>query len=179
MDKKDLLILAIGVGITCFFAILAILASGKKPVYKKKGQLLLVNEQRFLQAALQALPPDLLLTAKVRLLDLVSSHNAASGKSLDRDLADFSVDFVMIDRTTSEVKLCIEMDSESQSASERIAKNTMISRALRRAGIPHVRLPLVRFYDPVRLRQIFRDALREADQNIQTPAGKAATKPTK
>ncbi len=162
LNNHTLLIIAIGVGLTCLFAILAILASGKKPVYRRRGRLLLLNEQRFMVAALQALPDDSILTMKVRLIDIISSTSAKTGKNLDHDLLGLNVDFVLLDRETTEVKLCIEMIMEGRSN----ASSALLGRALRRAGIPHLKLPLVRFYDPVRLRQIFRDALRE----VQTAA---------
>lgn len=95
----------------------------------------------------------------MRLLDIVSAVDANSGKTVEAHLADYVVDFVLVDRMTTNVKLCIEMDAESASASERLQKNTFVSRALRKAGIPHLRLPLVRYYDPVRLRQIIRETL--------------------
>lgn len=140
-------------------AAIAILASRKKPLYKKKGQLLLLNEQRFLTALLQALPSNTIVSVKVRLLDIVSVTHHVTGKNLDHELADYSVDFVLLDRETTNVKLCIEMDMDSKTASERMARNTHISRALRKAAIPHLRLPLVRFYDPLRLRQVIESTL--------------------
>lgn len=160
MDKQELLYLSIGVGLTSFFAILAILSSGKKTVFKKKGQLLLVNELRFLTAALLALPTDSIMTFKVRLLDLVACKSATSGKNMDRELADYSVDFVIVDRNTSEPKLCIEMLMEGRDTSG----EAMIARALRKSGIPHLKLPLVRYYDPIRLRQLFTGAMSEQAQ---------------
>jgi hypothetical protein len=159
VTEQTLLFISGGTGILSFLAIFAMLASRKKPVYKKKGQLLLLNEQRFLTALFQALPADTILSFKVRLLDIVTASNATTGKSLEAELADYCVDFVLLDRATTAVRLCIEMDTESHSAAERLNKNTMISRALRRAGIPHLRLPLVRYYDPIRLRQILREAI--------------------
>lgn len=145
-------------GVLLLLAVVAIVASRRKPIYRKRGQLLLLNEQRLLVALLQALPSDTILTFKVRLLDIVSAVDA-KGRTVDDHLADYCVDFVLVDRITTDVKLCIELDSESQSASERLNKQTLVSRALRRASIPHLRLPLVRFYDPVRLRQVIREQL--------------------
>lgn len=155
MDQKDLLYISVAVGFLSFFAILAILAGGKKTVFKKKSQLLLVNELRFFTAAMQALPPDSIMTFKVRLLDLVACKSASGGKNVDKEFADYSVDFVIVDRNTSEPKLCIEMLMEGRDTSG----STMVARALRKAGIPHLKLPLVRFYDPIRLRQLFTGAM--------------------
>lgn len=147
-------------GITSFFAILAILTSGTKTIFKKRGQLLLVNELRFFTAAMQALPAGCIMTFKVRLLDLVACKSASGGKNMDRDLADYSIDFVIVDRNTSEPKLCIEMLMEGRDTSGEV----MIGRALRKAGIPHLKLPLVRYYDPIRLRQLFIGAMSEQAQ---------------
>jgi hypothetical protein len=157
--SENIYLIAGGIGVLVLLAIIAIVASRKKPVYKRRGQLLLLNEQRFLVALLQALPADTILTFKVRLLDLVSAVDSKSGASMDDDIADYCVDFVLVDRNTTSVRLCIEMDHESQSAAERLNKNTMISRSLRKAGILHLRMPLVRYYDPARVRQVIRDAL--------------------
>jgi uncharacterized protein DUF2726 len=157
--EDNVTFIAIGIVVLIAMAGIAIYASTRKPVYRRKGQLLLLNEQRFLVALLQALPSDTILTFKVRLLDIVTAVNAKSGKAMDDILADYCVDFVLVDRNTTDVRLCIEMDMESQDASERLNKNTHISRALRRAGVPHIRLPLVRFYDAVRVRQVIREAL--------------------
>lgn len=159
MLAKDTLFIAIGIVVLIIMAGIAIYASTRKPVYNRKGQLLLLNEQRFLVALMQALPADTILAFKVRLLDIVSASHAKTGKAMDEHLRDYCVDFVLVDRNTTDVRLCIEMDMESQNAAERLSKNTHISRALRRAGVPHIRLPLVRFYDPVRIRQIIRETL--------------------
>ena len=164
LNNHTLLIIAIGVGLTCCLAILAILASGKKPLYRRRGRLLLLNEQRFMVAALQALPPDSILTMKVRLVDIISSTSAKTGKNLDSDLFEYNVDFVILDRESTQVRLCIEMIMEGRSN----ANSALLGRALRRAGIAHLKLPLVRFYDPARLRQIFQDALREAGTSSPT-----------
>lgn len=169
MIKDNIVYIAIGIGVAVLLAVVAIFASRKKPVFKKKGQLLLLNEQRFLIALLQAMPSDMILSFKVRLLDIVSSFDKNSGKNLDEELADFSVDFVLVDRNTCDVRLCIEMDHESKSASERLNKNTMISRSLRRAGIAHVRMPLVRYYDPTRIRQVIRETMSAHANTVQQP----------
>ncbi len=159
MLTNNLTLVSVIAGILFILAMIAIAASFKKPVYRRKGQLLLLNEQKFLAALMLALPPDTIATFKIRLLDIVTVHDGRNGRSLDGDLADYSVDFVLVDRNTSDVKLCIEMDMDSKTSSERLARNTFISRALRRAGIPHLRLPLVRYYDPARLRQVLVEAM--------------------
>ncbi len=171
MDKQLIFAgAAIVIFIACAFALYAAL---HRPVYKRKGQLLLLNEQRFLTALLQALPPNTIVSFKVRLLDIVSVRNQ-HGHEMNGQLADYCVDFVVLDRDTTDVKLCIEMDMESTSSSERMNKNTMISRALRRAGVPHVRLPLVRYYDPGRLRNIILDTMA-LHQSTYAPARKKET----
>ncbi|MCB1538288.1 MAG: DUF2726 domain-containing protein [Rhodospirillales bacterium] len=178
--KLEITLLSIAGGLILMTAIFAILAAMKKPSYRRRGQLLLLNEQRFLTALLQALPNDTILTFKVRLLDIVSVTDARSGKVMESDLRDYCVDFVLIDRDTTDVRLCIEMDMEGGSAGDRLARNTYISRALRRANIPHLRLPLVRYYDPHRLRQIIheainppRSAIARSDQEVTAPARQA------
>ena len=168
LDKQMMLA---GAAIVIFIATgFALYAALHRPVYKKKGQLLLLNEQRFLTALLQALPYNCIVSFKVRLLDVVSVRSQG-GRAMDDNLADYCIDFVIMDRDTTDVKMCIEMDHESKNATERLNKNTMISRAMRRAGIPHVRLPLVRFYDPVRLRGIIQDtiALHARGKTVQAP----------
>jgi len=160
VDKQLLMIGAIVIFIASGFAIYAAL---HRPVYKKKGQLLLLNEQRLLTALTQALPYNCIISLKVRLLDIVSVRSQY-GKTMDQTLADYCVDFVILDRDTTEVKMCIEMDMESTNAVERLNKNTMISRSLRRAGVPFVRLPLIRFYDPARLRNIIRETMEKHEK---------------
>lgn len=159
MFENNITLIVGGALVLLLLAVLVLLASRKKPVYKKRGAILGVNEQRFLTALMQAIPSDTIITFKVRLLDIVSAVDANSGKSVEAHLADYVVDFVLVDRMTANIRLCIEMDAESQNASERLAKNTFISRALRKAGIPHLRLPLVRYYDPMRLRQVIQETL--------------------
>lgn len=152
-------LIGIGIAVLLVATVLVLIAARRKPVYKKKGALLGVNEQRFLTALMQALPADTILSFKVRLLDIVSAVDANSGKNVEAHLADYVVDFVLLDRNTTNVKLCIELDSDSTNAADRLAKNTFVSRALRKAGIAHLRLPLVRYYDPMRLRQVLRETL--------------------
>jgi hypothetical protein len=167
--QHDLIFVGIGAVVLLAAAGFAIYAATRKPVYRRKGQLLLLNEQRFLTALLQALPADTILTFKVRLLDIVSATHAKTGKAMDQELVNYCIDFVLVDRSTTDVKLCIEMDMESKDASERITRNTLVSRALRRAGIPHLRMPLVRYYDPSRLRIIIRETLAAHAHAAQVP----------
>jgi hypothetical protein len=95
----------------------------------------------------------------VRLLDIVTAIDSKTGEAMDEQIADYCVDFVLVDRNSTAVKLCIEMDHESQSAVERLNKNTLVSRSLRKAGVPHLRMPLVRYYDPARVRQVIRETI--------------------
>jgi hypothetical protein len=155
MTQQQLVYLAISAAILGFFAVTAILASRRKTAYKRSGPLLLVNELRFLTAALQALPAGTLLTFKVNLGHIVTSQNQSNGHDTKNKLHGMTIDFVLIDRETSNVKLCIEILMEGRDK----GGNLTIERALRQARIPHIKLPLVRFYDPVRLRQVFKDAL--------------------
>ncbi|HEY8963100.1 MAG TPA: DUF2726 domain-containing protein [Alphaproteobacteria bacterium] len=166
LEQYRVWLFAGGLVLLALISIVAVIFARRKPKFKSRGQLLLLNEQRFLIALKQAVPPNIMISVKVRLLDIVASSGSGS-KSYEKKMYDQVADFVLIDPDTTQVRLCIEMDAHSQSLAQRMAKNTYGERALRRAGIPFIRLPLVRYYDADKLRVVIRTALQGSEEIIK------------
>lgn len=109
-----------GLVLLALVSLVAVTIANRKPKFKARGQLLLLNEQRFLIALKQAVPPNVMISMKVRLLDIVAASGAGA-KSYERKMYNQVADFVLINPDTTVVLLCIEMDARSQSLAERMA----------------------------------------------------------
>jgi|GEM_PF-3170296 len=165
LEQYRIWLVAGGLVLLALVSVVAIIIASRKPKFKGRGQLLLLNEQRFLVALKQAVPAHVMISLKVRLLDIVMASGKGA-KAYERKMFDQVADFVLINPDTTSVLLVIEMDAQSQSLAQRMAKNTYGERALRKAGIPFIRLPLVRYYDADKLRVVIQTALKGSQEII-------------
>ena len=113
----------------------------------------------------QAIDSDLYIFAKVRLSDLLWLPQGTRDRQayLNR-IQSKHVDFVLCDGATTEPRLLIELDDSSHQSARRRSRDAFVDEAVRRAGLPILRVPAKRSYAPEQLRQIISSLLtRDAD----------------
>ncbi|NCC23555.1 MAG: DUF2726 domain-containing protein, partial [Alphaproteobacteria bacterium] len=71
------------------------------------------------------------------------------------------LDFVLIDPASGAVRLCIELDDASHARRDRRARDAFLNEAMRRAGVPLLRLPHRR-YSRAELRALLDEARKRA-----------------
>ena len=78
------------------------------------------------------------------------------------------VDFTLVDRQTHSIYKVIELDDRSHQRGERQRLDAFVEMVLKQAGVPLVRIPVTRAYDPEALRRQL--GLDETDRNSGTIA---------
>jgi hypothetical protein len=91
-------------------------------------------EQNFFVQLLRKIPSELHVVAKVRLADLCKPDNPQNIVAFNK-IARKHVDFVVLERSTSKVLFCIELDDKSHQKRGSIKRDNEKSYALAKAGI--------------------------------------------
>ena len=128
--------------------------------YRKTDHLLTPAERSFFGVLGQAIDGDLYIFAKVRLSDLLWLPQGTRDRQayLNRIQAKH-VDFVLCDSATTEPRLLIELDDSSHQRAHRRSRDAFLGEAVRRAGLPILRVPAKRSYAPDQLRRLISSVL--------------------
>jgi very-short-patch-repair endonuclease len=157
------LLLGLGIGMVMLIAVLLYgflsRASARWP-YRKADHLLTPAERSFFGVLGQAIDSDLYIFAKVRLSDLLWLPQRTRDRQayLNR-IQSKHVDFVLCDSATTEPRLLIELDDSSHQRARRRSRDAFLDEAVRRAGLPILRVPAKRSYAPAELRQLISSLL--------------------
>jgi very-short-patch-repair endonuclease len=128
--------------------------------YCKTDHLLTPAERSFFGVLGQAIDSDLYIFAKVRLSDLLWLPQGTRNRQshLNR-IQSKHVDFVLCDSATTAPRLLIELDDSSHQRARRRSRDAFLDEAVRRAGLPILRVPAKRSYAPAELRQLISSIL--------------------
>jgi hypothetical protein len=128
--------------------------------YRKTDHLLTPAERSFFGVLGQAIDSDLYIFAKVRLSDLLWLPQGTRDRQafLNR-IQSKHMDFVLCDAATTEPRLLIELDDSSHQRARRRTRDAFVDEAVRRAGLPMLRVPAKRSYAPAELRQVISSLL--------------------
>ena len=134
-------------------------ASRHKLPYCKKDWLFSKAEHSFFSVLRGAIGDNLLIFAKVRLLDLVWLPTGTQDRQSWRNRVQSKhVDFVLCSRDTVAPVLVIELDDASHERNDRQSRDDFVNRVLRDAGLPILRVPVRQSYNQrelaVQLRQL-------------------------
>jgi len=128
--------------------------------YHKTDRLLTPAERSFFGVLGQAIDSDLYIFAKVRLSDLLwLPPGSRDRQSYLNRIQSKHVDFVLCDSATTEPRLLIELDDSSHQKARRRSRDAFLDEAVRRAGLPILRVPVKRSYVPGELRQLISSLL--------------------
>ncbi len=107
--------------------------------YTKRPSLLTAGEMRFYRALVRAVPSDLLVFVKVRLMDMVSVPDHA-WEQYGAPGSGMHLDFVLADPESLAVVLAIELDDKSHWSAEARKRDLFKDSALASAGVPVLRV---------------------------------------
>lgn len=126
--------------------------------YYRQRLLCSAGEFRFYRV-LQAAVADLFLVMmKVRVAALLRCREA-DWDTWGRRVSQKEFDFVLVERGTSFVAAAVELDDKTHDLAERKKRDRFLEAACAQAGLPLVRVRVVRSYDTDHLRQVVLDAL--------------------
>jgi len=128
--------------------------------YRKTDHLLTPAERSFFGVLGQAVDSDLYIFAKVRLSDLLWLPQSTRDRQahLNR-IQSKHVDFVLCDSATTEPRLLVELDDSSHQRARRRSRDAFLDEAVRRAGLPILRVQAKRSYAAAELRQLISSLL--------------------
>ena len=146
-----LLAVALLAGIVLAWALL-----GKRPAkprlpYTKRPSLLTAGELRFYRVLLRAVPSEMMIFVKVRLMDVVAVADDA-WRELGSRGSGMHVDFVVADSATLGSLLVIELDDKSHWQTEAKERDAFKDAILDAAGVPVLRVRAAGRYDVAELR---------------------------
>lgn len=134
-------------------------STGPMP-YQKRWYLLSPAERDFYDALRQAVGPNYLIFAKVRLLDLLWLPQNLSNRQTHMNRVQAKhVDFVLCHPQTAAPVLVIELDDASHQLPERQERDIFLNEVLRVAGIPLLRVPVRKSFSAPALRGQILDTL--------------------
>lgn len=135
--------------------------------YRPRGFLLTPGERRFEIALDRALPEGVRSCYKVRLGDVIDTPTGMRARERRiawNRIAAKHLDFVLVDDATSRILAAIELDDRSHDRADRQARDEFVDAALESAGVPLLRVKVVRRYDPETLLDPIWHALAERDR---------------
>lgn len=116
-------------------------------------RLLSAAELKFFRTLERLIPPNLRLSLKPRLGDIIDVDYVVREKDFKWKgrygalIWSKHLDFVIYDPLDSEVVLCIELDDSSHFSKDAIERDKFKDKALEAAGIPLLRIKCTAFYD--------------------------------
>ncbi len=116
------------------------------PTYRRRVTLLTPAEQAFRDALLRAIPENVEVSYKVRLLDVIEGENPRDAAARNK-VQSKHLDFVLVDRESSRVLAAIELDDASHLRADRVARDAFLEQAMKSAGVPLLRFRAAREYD--------------------------------
>ncbi len=159
--KTSLIIFVLGIIAAAVF--LRLLRAGRLPTVpslaalSKKDFLLTEAERSFYEVLLKAVSGDIAVFPKVRLADLVWIRSGTPHRQglLNRVVAKH-VDFLLCARPLLKPILAVELDDSSHEANRRRERDEVVNAVLRAAGLPLLRVPAKRAYQPGDIAELIR-----------------------
>jgi hypothetical protein len=130
--------------------------------YTRRQSLLTAAENRFYRALALAVPPELAVFVKVRLMDVIAVADdkwqefGARGSGMH-------LDFVLADRVGLNPRLVIELDDRSHFFPAARQRDAFKSAALAAAGMPILRIPAAAEYRAEEIRHLVATSLRSEE----------------
>lgn len=129
--------------------------------YGSKRRLLSDGELRFYREGLvPALGKRYGVMCKVRLTDVLDVPTHLWRSPAGRKVQQRHVDFVLINKKTTAIVAVVELDDKTHLTEEQQAKDAYLGDALFAAGVPLLRVPIYRRYNPTKLRILLLGALK-------------------
>lgn len=144
--------------------------------YERTGELLSPAELNFYRVLVQVLahpddpagPPQAMVMAKVRVLDLVQVRKGldrSAWRSAFNRIKAKHADFVLCDPITLQPRCVIELDDKSHQRKDREDRDTLMDAIYTAVGLPILHIRCRRAYQPAALAQSIRDAMQRSQTN--------------
>ncbi len=155
-DFNPYVILGTTVGICVMLGFLVVLFFTKRSLpYGRIPDLFTPAERHFLNTLDRATPENLRVFGKVRIADVlrVTASNRKRFWRYFTQISSKHLDYVLVDRKSMRIMCAIELDDRSHDRKDRRGRDAFVDEAFATAGLPLIRVPAARHYDPNVIRQ--------------------------
>ena len=128
---------------------------GEEMPYKRK-KLLSEAESNFYQVLRTVVPPDRQITCKTRLEDLLYVENNSQKQIFRNRIKSKHVDFTVFNPVNGYTDFAIELDDKSHTTKKQIEADIFKNEVFRKIGMPLIRIPAKRQYDPSEIIEMIR-----------------------
>lgn len=129
--------------------------------YRPQGSILSEGERRFyLQGLRPAVGKRYKILMKVRLTDVLQVPPELWRSGAGRKVQQRHVDFLLVSKCRFKIVAAIELDDATHLEPEQQAKDAYLDDALLAAGVPNLRFPIYKRYDPKRIRRMIIGGLK-------------------
>mgnify|MGYP000417874654 CR=1 FL=1 len=152
--------LAIFTIFAALFLTIVFIHRARKMPYRAQETLLTNAELKFYHILKQAAPDNTLIMMKVRMGDIITCDDTEWQKGWGPRISAKHIDFVLIDKDTTAIKLAIELDdSTHRTNQDRIARDKFVNKAFEVAGVPLLRIKTQKWYDIDKLKNCIVDII--------------------
>ena len=145
------------IAVAVIFLTAVFISRARKMPYHAQETLLTQSELKFYRVLKQAIPIDTLICMKVRMGDLITCDERDWHKGWGPRISAKHIDFVLIDKETTAIKLAIELDdSTHRTHADRIARDKFVNKAFEVAGMPLLRIQTQKWYDMEKLKKFIK-----------------------
>jgi hypothetical protein len=138
----------ITIAIVAVIAVTWLITRARKMPYVACDALLTKSELKFYKILKMAMPNDMMICMKVRMGDIITCSDSEWKAGWGPRVSAKHIDFVLIDKDTTEVKVCIELDDSTHKTNpDRIARDKFVNKAFEVANVPLLRIPVQKYYD--------------------------------
>lgn len=127
--------------------------------YLRANRFLSPAESSFLAALRIAVGDRYAIFAKVRLLDLLTVGPGDGRQAAFNRVQAKQIDFLLCELATSRPVLALELDDRSHQQSDRRARDAFVEEVLEVIGLPALRVPVSRSYDPAEIARLISTSL--------------------
>lgn len=163
----------------CLAGLLALIGGGQaqreEMPYRLRDDFLSAAELSFFHVLEQAVGERFTICPKVALRDLVFVPQPHRNMGWVNKVQGKHVDFILCEPGTMEPVAAVELDDSSHSRADRRARDDFVNAALEAAGLPVLRVPAGRTYEPAGLRGMVLATLapRESEPRGEKRGGEA------
>lgn len=136
-----------------------------KKYYRPKVYITTLNELKFYNVLLEiAKEKNLILFAQVSLYSIITMNNNLNYKDRQtyfNKISAKSIDFVLVDKNSCKIKLCIELDDNTHTQTKRIERDKFINELFKELEIPLIRYKSQNVYNKNVLQNIIQEKLQK------------------
>lgn len=135
-------------GVIALCTLIFIFIRTRRMPYYARETLLTSSELKFYQTLRHAIDSNALIMMKVRMADIIHCKDKDWDRGWGHKISSKHIDFVVIDKETSAIQFCIELDdSTHRTVKERIDRDTFVNKAFATADVKLIRVPVSKFYN--------------------------------